>query len=319
MRPKIITPCPCTHSPATESLPNTMSFQFKLSQSVQANVRRIAVKQIDNAIRESGDPNLDQAVMVHEVRKRCKKLRGLIRLVGPALGKAYTRENTQLRDAARRLSSTRDAQVMLETHDGLLGSPDAAARVTDYSSIGQQLRSRLVETSAVDIAQRLSDFRSDMLSARSRPDTWQLRGKGFHAISGGLQKTHHRARKALDDALKHPSSESLHQLRKQTKYHGYHIRLLRPLWSERLVQYGNQFDRLGELLGDEHNLQTLRATLLQSPEAFGSRDDLQAYIVLLDKRSEKLQRRALLLARRLFAEPSGAFAERMNSYWKLRQ
>lgn len=61
-----------------------MSFSFRRSDgSVEAAVRRIAVRQIDRALEQIEAPDLEQAARVHEARKRCKKLRGLIRLVRP--------------------------------------------------------------------------------------------------------------------------------------------------------------------------------------------------------------------------------------------
>ena len=66
---------------------------------VEQAVRRIACEQIDRALAEIDDDGLDFARKVHQVRKRCKKLRGLVRLVRPALD-AYGRENAAFRDAA---------------------------------------------------------------------------------------------------------------------------------------------------------------------------------------------------------------------------
>jgi hypothetical protein len=62
-----------------------MSYHLKRSDGpVQDGVRRIAVDQIDAAIAELDDKALDVHETVHQIRKRCKKLRGLIRLVRPA-------------------------------------------------------------------------------------------------------------------------------------------------------------------------------------------------------------------------------------------
>ena len=57
---------------------------------------------------------------MHGARKDLKKTRALLRLVRPALpGKVYRRENRELRDIARALSSTRDADVLVAVVDGL--------------------------------------------------------------------------------------------------------------------------------------------------------------------------------------------------------
>lgn len=52
--------------------------------TVEAGMRRIAAEQIERAIAEIDDTGLDRHETVHQVRKRCKKVRGLVRLVRPA-------------------------------------------------------------------------------------------------------------------------------------------------------------------------------------------------------------------------------------------
>lgn len=62
---------------------------------------------------------MDRHKIVHQVRKRCKKLRGLIRLVRPEFAD-YSAENAEFRDAARRLSPVPDARAILECYDRLI-------------------------------------------------------------------------------------------------------------------------------------------------------------------------------------------------------
>jgi|GEM_PF-5573736 uncharacterized protein with von Willebrand factor type A (vWA) domain len=50
-----------------------MSFQFKRGdERVEDGLRRIALSQIDKAIAEIDDDDLDVDATVHQVRKRCK-------------------------------------------------------------------------------------------------------------------------------------------------------------------------------------------------------------------------------------------------------
>ena len=87
-----------------------MSYYFQQSDtSVERGVRRIAVEQIDKAISEIQEPDVTEAV--HNVRKRCKKLRALIRIVRYAFDD-YKAENASFRDAARSLAVLRDAEIV---------------------------------------------------------------------------------------------------------------------------------------------------------------------------------------------------------------
>ena len=58
-----------------------MPFRFKNPDELPSETQRIATEQIDRAIDELDDSSLDYHETIHQVRKRCKKLRGLLRLV----------------------------------------------------------------------------------------------------------------------------------------------------------------------------------------------------------------------------------------------
>lgn len=59
--------------------------------------------------------------VAHDVRKRCKTVRALLRLIRDEVGKdVYRRENRALRDAARALSPVRDAAVLIQVHDDVV-------------------------------------------------------------------------------------------------------------------------------------------------------------------------------------------------------
>src|SRR5262249_33564932 len=98
-----------------------MSFELKAEQSIRKNIRRIARKQLDDALEILTDKHRgprDEAV--HEVRKHFKKVRAVLRLVRLEIGeKAYRAENTCFRDAARPLTEVRDAKIFIETVDAL--------------------------------------------------------------------------------------------------------------------------------------------------------------------------------------------------------
>src|SRR5262249_26458757 len=98
-----------------------MSFQFKPDESIKRGIRRMARKQLDKAIEElTGQGGVRRDEVVHDVRKRCKRLRGLLRLVRDGLGDArYREENVCLRDAARPLTEVRDARVLVDVLDRL--------------------------------------------------------------------------------------------------------------------------------------------------------------------------------------------------------
>ena len=66
-----------------------MSYRFEPGEKVERGVKRMAREQIDKALAEIDSDELDVHERVHQVRKRCKKLRAIARLVRPALGSQY--------------------------------------------------------------------------------------------------------------------------------------------------------------------------------------------------------------------------------------
>ncbi len=72
-----------------------MGFRLQRGEAVNEGVRRIAGEQLEKAIAEIQNTELDRHEAVHQVRKRFKKIRGLIRLVRPAFEETYDRENAR--------------------------------------------------------------------------------------------------------------------------------------------------------------------------------------------------------------------------------
>ena len=293
-----------------------MSYHLKRSDSsVQDGLRRIAVSQIDTVVAELDDDSLDLHETVHQVRKRCKKLRGVIRLVRPAFAD-YKRENAVLRDAASQLSHVRDAQAMIETYDHVVQVYDNSIDRRAFAPIRRRLTQRKKHiTEESGLGGTLSGFRGTMIETRNRAAAWTLENKGFGAVGGGLVKTYKRAEKAMARAREQPTAENLHQLRKRVKYHWYHARLLVSIWPDIVKPHQSVADRLADVLGEHHNLAVFRPTLLADPEAFGRSRDVEAFVGLIERRQAALVAEAFTIAVRFFAEKAPSLCRRWNVYW----
>ncbi len=294
-----------------------MAYRFKHGDaSVQDGFRRIALDQIDKAIDELGDEALELHAKVHQLRKRCKKLRGLIRLVRPAFGE-YRAENACLRDAAHSLSFVRDTDVLIGTYDKVVEAyRDQIARAA-FASIRRQLtlRRKGLGERQRDIDRRFAQFGDTMSEARRRVRDWRLSGSGFPVLAGGLARTYKRAAKAMATAQAKPTPEAFHEWRKRIKYHGYHVRLLAPVWPQPMKARLEAAERLGDLLGEHHDLAVFQQTLAAAPNDFGHSADVEVMIGLARRRQAALAADALPLGARLSAEPAGALCARWQAYW----
>ena len=109
-------------------------------------------------------------------------------------------------------------------------------------------------------------------------------------------------RKRYKAARKAGGGEALHELRKRVKDRWYHERLLREGWPAVAKAYGAEADRLGELLGDEHDLAVLDERLARRGGELRTRADLGAVRALIAERRAELAAEALALGRRLYGE-----------------
>lgn len=294
-----------------------MAYQIQCRESIVEGVRRIAGEQLGKAIDELDDPNLARPETVHQVRKRCKKLRGLIRLVRPSFD-GYKFENQQFRDAARLLSAVRDAQVHAETYDAVMDHFDRQLNRAAFGSIRRELtrrRKKLVRDET-DLDLRLDQFRSAITEAMSRTGDWVLKDSGYKAVRDGFAKTYGRAEKALRRCRKSDAVEDFHELRKRAKYHWYHCRLLGDLWPSVLKVRQQHIHQLTDWLGDAHDLAVLADQLEQDRGSFGDAADVEALLGLMGQRRRMLESKSLGLGEKVFAESADAIASRMGVYWK---
>jgi CHAD domain-containing protein len=296
-----------------------MPYRLLPGEAVAEGLRRIVVEQIDRALAEIDDESLDRHASVHQVRKRCKKVRAVLRLARGTLGGAiYRRENARYRNAAKPLSCLRDAEAHLETYDMLTGGLDEEVDRRAFGPIRLILaerRARLADGED-DLDARLARFAGTLRDGRAAVADWPLRDKGFALVGEGFAKTYKRGRKARREVLDGPDPETVHEWRKRVKYHWYHCRLLRRAWPAMMQVRAAEIKRLADLLGDDHDLAVLSATLERERELFAGVESLGRFRTEMARRSKTLRRKARPLGRRVYAEKTRHLLRRIEVCWK---
>lgn len=289
-----------------------MSYRLDRREGIEQGVRRIAREQLDKALAEIDDADLDRHETVHQVRKRCKKLRALARFVRPALPE-YKRINVTFRDAARQLSDIRDAHAVVETVDDLLAEYADSIDAEAFGGIRERLVERRDDTDAAerDIDRRIARFRDAIAGARAGIESWSLDRDGETAVAGGIRKTFRRARVAMAEADETPSTAAFHEWRKRVKYHWYHAKLLRNGWPRLVKPWAKEAHRLSDRLGDEHDLAVLHGIVLETPQRFGDRQTLEAFTGLIERRRAGLRAEAFALGRMLLFDKPGQMEARI--------
>jgi len=293
-----------------------MAYHFKHDESVERGVQRCAREQLDKAVGEVDDPSLDRAEAVHQVRKRMKKLRGLVRLVRPALGEQYKPLNARFRDVAGRLGNLRDADVMLETFDRVVERSPVPQASDHYAALRAALtgRRRELHEQFGDIDAVIGAARDDLADAREQVADWSLDEIGYDAAAGGLKKTYKRARGAMDEALNDPTDEQLHEWRKRAKYHWHHVRLLEHVWDRPMKARRKAAKTLTDLLGDDHDLAVLTEALKEMADRFND-NRVDQFVDEATTRRAELRADALPVGAKLFAEKPKRLVVRIGQYW----
>ena len=297
-----------------------MSYRFQRDESVEEGVRRIAREQMDKIMSEldAAGENLDDAV--HSIRKRCKKLRALLRIVRPGFEDIYRRENAVLRDGARRLSAVRDAKALVECFDVLIERYRESLKGETLAVWREALEAerRELAEDGEEMTRQLSAFRQDMTALGERIGKWELDIKGFDALTGGLRKTYERGVRGMKIAYDEPSTETFHEWRKRVKYHRYQVRLMRSVWKPVMRARRKAMHDLSTYLGDEHDLAVLRDHLENvTAKRVGDDKAREALFGVIAQHRKELQKKARPLGKKAFAEKPKHHARRLGAYWKV--
>lgn len=284
-------------------------------RSVTAALRRIALEQIDLAEAALTDISQPLPLRVHTARKAVKKLRGLIRLVRPGFP-PYHDENAALRRAGRGIAGLRQSHVLLDTFD--LVAADAGLCDADRQTLRETVEGH-AEVSRTEAAldATLAGFQAEWSALRRRARHWAPQDKGFQALGPGLARSHAAATRAADRAADRArttgdAAEAVHDWRKRVKDHGYHLRLLAPLWPELMRVQGDAVEALGESLGQHQDIADLLSLLPgDGPGA--------ALAAAARARQARILAAAHPASARIFAGSARAFRHRCAAWWQIWQ
>ncbi|MCB1739975.1 MAG: CHAD domain-containing protein [Gammaproteobacteria bacterium] len=298
-----------------------MAYRLGEDEAAIAGIQRVLEQQVSRAIASIDDDDLTRSEAVHDVRKRCKKIRAALRLIRTEHAALYRLENSWYRDCARRLSALRDAHVNLKTLKRLGACKDSNELTDILAFTADCLREHQCLDAAAhsQVIPRLVAARIDLQTGRERLGQWQAPKVGPCAdnqmLVTGLRKTYARARSAMRLTFRRPEDEHIHQWRKRVKYHYHHLRLLQRSWPGPMRARAREAHRLSRLLGEDHDLATLEVALLQVTNGTADqRWPIAPLLALIQHRQQSLRATARPLGARLFTEPPRRFGERIGRY-----
>jgi CHAD domain-containing protein len=139
---------------------------------------------------------------------------------------------------------------------------------------------------------------------------------GWAAIAPGIRRSYRDGRCAYNKARQSGKAEDFHEWRKRVKDLAYQVRILCRIWPQGIPSVEEKLQRLGDVLGDDHDLFML--TECEDMKRFIRRDPkaAQELKALVESRQHRLRSRALAIGASLYAEKPSEFCERLGHYWK---
>jgi CYTH domain-containing protein/CHAD domain-containing protein len=306
---------PTTPAGAEPAAPSR-AYRLLEDEGAAAGIRRAILGRLEKAAERLREPNDGDALIesIHGARKDLKKARAALRLIREELGeKTFKRENRELRDAARLLSASRDAEVKLETLAALVEGgagdvPPGPAALWHDALAADRDRTVEGESGQIDAAVEAID------AVAARAPEWSLRHTGWKLLSPGLDTAYTEGRDAFEALPARPTFEAVHDLRKRGKDLWYQLRLLRDAWPAVLEPTAEEIHEFTDLLGDHHDLAVLADDLDEREEIGSAHKNVLRELIAAEQHALLIE--ALSLGERVYAEKSGPFGRRLRAYWR---
>ena len=270
---------------------------------------------------------------VHDSRKAIKRVRALLRLIrGELTDRVYEFEDRSLRDTSRLVSEIRSsvavtgaAVLVNDLYGELLADgtfEEFVARLTHRRDL-MKLKALEDPNLVGRVVHNLEKAYHRYSSWPTDPDARDVYGIGirddYKSIRPGLEATYGRGRREMVTAYASPTAENFHSWRKRAKYLRHQMEFLAPLWPEVVVGMAITLDRLGLVLGEEHDLAELLGLLRERPDLCPSPRERSLFVALATQRRTELHTAAEILGRRTYAEQPEPLQARFGEYWESRK
>ncbi|SDK37862.1 CHAD domain-containing protein [Microbulbifer yueqingensis] len=264
-----------------------MGYKLDKKKPLPEALRRVAHAEVTAAQAALEELSAEEAV--HEVRKHCKKLRALLRLVRKDTENLYRYENAHYRTLADALSGSRDAVSMRDIFLKVVPA-------NEFDEVREFLDQRADQHADPEA---MAEAGAMLEQGEERIDEWPLDELGWKHARRGYRDYYKRARKAMDKAFEHESAETFHDFRKRVKDHWYHTRLLKKKYKS-LGKRRKPLRDLSRALGDWRDLHLLCSLLAPRSGEFSGK--LIPLLDLANARMKDLREEIDRLAGELFSE-----------------
>lgn len=274
-------------------------------EKIGKGLRTIAVLQLKAALAELKGNNVSPGP-VHCARTSIKKVRSIIQLAAPALGRVRRELLMELlHEAASRLAPLRDSEVQVLSLD--LALETAGYPPEHFSYLRSGLADIAKQRRANDWRQvpRIMGFLEKAL--KTIPD-WPIDSLGGKDIRRRIRRTYRRGRTTLELCLESPDLELFHTWRSLVKQLGYQMLITQKFWAYSAEDLISSINRIGEIAGREHDFSMLLQTMKQGPKNRASEEAIS----LIQGQMPALHKEALEEGKRFFETKPKLFVELLD-------
>jgi CHAD domain-containing protein len=271
-------------------------FFLRHGEKIGKGLKALATLQIKSALKNLEGNNVSPEP-VHNARTSIKKIRAIILLAAPALGRGQREQFLDLlHEAGSRLSPLRDSEVQVQSLDLILEHSGLPAEA--FSSLRDGLSDIAKQRRINDSRQipRVVGFLNKLL--KSVPD-WPLEPLGARDIRRRIRRTYRRGRTTLETCAQDQDPELFHSWRKIVKHLGYQLRITAKYWPDNAASIIQEVTEMSELMGRERDYLLLLQTLQSGPRNRGSDDAMKIILELIPKfRKQALRKGELFFERK---------------------
>lgn len=283
-----------------------MTYQFQPSQNPARECCRIYRDLLNHAVeRLRAYPQHDPEGL-HEARKDLKKTRSLLRLLRKTPYAPLRKDlNAALRQLGQRLSPARDREVLhgmsaaLARRKPVRGQAElkhGARKLEAFYAREGAGKPFLASETRAEVLWRLESLSRQFIPA-------DLEGLTLEHLREGLRRHGLRMEKAFQRYQDNPGSHTLHEWRKRTKDHRYHLQLGARFPGVTRTRH-KRVESLEKALGQARDCDLLLDRLRNRNDIGLEPEEIATLIIHLEQKKETLVARAVRLARTALAPVS---------------
>lgn len=288
---------------------------FIESADIPKEVIRISLVIIDETILEINQNETDNDSLVHDLRKNVKNLRALLKLLRKETGEEFFKKNNfTLRDLNSRSAAIRNYSALIKLIQSISKQNESEAYRETLSLLLLRLQSDFEEVKRVTTYDTLFKYNQTHLEKyKSQLNNLKINETRFVSIKAGITRVYSAGIGSFEIAIENPQEKTLHEWRKNLKDLYYCSLTLTPIWKPVLKSLTKELKVLADMLGELHDFYELThyiQSLIDNPYDFSN------IYRLIENNQTDLMDSSFQLGKKIFAESSEQFSERIKAYYK---